>query len=278
MSTSKSMNAKIIERTLDAEVVAVKSSAIELDATTATDISLNLAVDDVVHYDKSGLDLNITLTNNEVVTIENFFANNNDGKKNRLFLSENEAIEYIDVSHLDPNVAAVSVTNASAVSSNSVVYSSGIIFGSSSALAGGGFALGPVAALGGAAAAAGGGLALSGDGDSGTSTSQALTFSVSPNDDGTLSASGTGEAGSTVTVTFPDGSTETVIVDGSGNFGPVISSAPQTSGVITAQQAGIGGAAETVTQDFIDTSAPITPVLENITANLEPANPAQPRQ
>ncbi|MDI5899622.1 gliding motility-associated C-terminal domain-containing protein, partial [Flavobacterium yafengii] len=57
---------------------------------------------------------------------------------------------------------------------------------------------------------------------------------VTVNPNGTLSVSGTAEAGSTVTVTFPDGSTGTAIADAAGNYGPVTSLTPQTSGTITA--------------------------------------------
>ncbi|MEZ5807864.1 MAG: Ig-like domain-containing protein [Zhengella sp.] len=59
---------------------------------------------------------------------------------------------------------------------------------------------------------------------------------ATPNADGTLSVSGKGEPGSEVTVTFPDGTTGTATVDGNGDWGPVTSTAPQTSGDVTASQ------------------------------------------
>ncbi|MFP1632831.1 Ig-like domain-containing protein, partial [Zhengella sp. ZM62] len=59
---------------------------------------------------------------------------------------------------------------------------------------------------------------------------------ATPNDDGTLSVTGSGEPGSEVTVTFPDGSTGTATVNPDGTWGPVTSTAPQTSGDVTASQ------------------------------------------
>ncbi len=91
---------------------------------------------------------------------------------------------------------------------------------------------------------------------------------VTPNPDGTVNVSGTGEPGATVTVTFPDGSTGTAVVDESGNYGPITSENPQTSGEITAfQQDEAGNTSEEDTADYVDVTPPAAPVIETVTAN-----------
>jgi hypothetical protein len=90
---------------------------------------------------------------------------------------------------------------------------------------------------------------------------------ITPNPDGTLSVSGTGEPGSTVTVTFPDGSTRTAPVDANGNYGPITSEAPQTTGEVNVTQTDEGGNASPVTGvPYVDTSAPLAPT-QTVTPN-----------
>ncbi len=78
-----------------------------------------------------------------------------------------------------------------------------------------------------------------------------VTTPVTINANGTLSVSGTAEPGTTVTVTFPDGTTGTALAASpSGAYGPVSSIAPQTSGNITA-----------TTTDLANNVSPITTVI-----------------
>ena len=91
--------------------------------------------------------------------------------------------------------------------------------------------------------------------------------SVSPNSDGTVSVSGRGEAGSVVTVTFPDGSTGSVTVDAQGNFGPVISDTPQTNGTLTLGQTDpAGNISPSTTQSYTDETAPVAPAFTAVTS------------
>ncbi len=88
------------------------------------------------------------------------------------------------------------------------------------------------------------------------------TTTANPN--GTLTTSGAGEPGSTVTVTFPDGSTGTAIVAASGNFS-VTSATPQTSGnVFTSQKDVANNISPAVTDVYTDTTAPLAPVATSV--------------
>lgn len=79
---------------------------------------------------------------------------------------------------------------------------------------------------------------------------------VTPEADGIVSVSGTGEPDATVTVTFPDGTTGTAVVDASGNYGPIVSSAPQVSGDISASQEDVAGNTSTdLVTPYTDTTA-----------------------
>ncbi|MFP1633652.1 DUF4347 domain-containing protein, partial [Zhengella sp. ZM62] len=91
---------------------------------------------------------------------------------------------------------------------------------------------------------------------------------ATPNDDGTLSVTGSGEPGSQVTVTFPDGSTGTATVNPDGTWGPVTSTAPQTSGDVTASQEDeAGNVSGETTVPYSDTTAPLEPTGVTATPN-----------
>ncbi len=91
---------------------------------------------------------------------------------------------------------------------------------------------------------------------------------VVQNADGTISVSGEGEPGSTVTVTFPDGSTGTSLVDANGNYGPITSDTPQTSGDITVvQEDAAGNVSDTQQQTYTDVTPPEAPSIGAITTN-----------
>ena len=69
-----------------------------------------------------------------------------------------------------------------------------------------------------------------------------------------MTASGTAEPGTTVTVTWPDGSTATVMADGSGNWSAELPG-PQGSGPVTVVATDpAGNTSAPVTQIYTDTS------------------------
>ncbi|EPL05345.1 Ig-like domain-containing protein [Pseudomonas sp. CF161] len=80
--------------------------------------------------------------------------------------------------------------------------------------------------------------------------------SVSANPDGTLSVSGTAEAGSSVTITYPDGSTSTALVDGTGHY-TTTSGTPQISGSLSAIATdAAGNSSASTTTPYVDTLLP----------------------
>ena len=89
-----------------------------------------------------------------------------------------------------------------------------------------------------------------------------ITLPITVNANGTISVSGTAEPGSTVTVTFPDGSTGTAIADAQGKYGPVTSITPQTSGNITANATDAAGKVSIpVTANYTDGTTPLAPTI-----------------
>jgi gliding motility-associated-like protein len=81
----------------------------------------------------------------------------------------------------------------------------------------------------------------------------APVFEVLQSANGLLSVSGTAEKNSSVLITFPDGSTTTVVASATGTFGPVISALPQVNkGFVTAiatTSAGLSSVLVTVNYD-----------------------------
>ncbi|WP_036018213.1 Ig-like domain-containing protein [Paraburkholderia mimosarum] len=98
-----------------------------------------------------------------------------------------------------------------------------------------------------------------------TSTT-APTVSLTPNADGTLTASGAAESGSKVTVTWHDGSTTSATADASGHY-TVTSSTPQTTGTLSATASDVAGNVSTPTQaTYTDTTPPLAPSV-NVATN-----------
>ena len=86
-------------------------------------------------------------------------------------------------------------------------------------------------------------------------------------DDGRINASGTAEPGSTVTVTWPNGSTSTVIANASGNWS-VESPNPQGSGTVTATATDASGNVSPPAAATADMTAPGAPSVSGATDNV----------
>jgi len=90
--------------------------------------------------------------------------------------------------------------------------------------------------------------------------------SIAANPDGTLTVSGTAEPGSTVQVTYADGTSSTAIADASGHYSTQ-SSAPQTSGSVAVSATDVSGNTSTSSSSvYTDTSAPLAP-SQTVTSN-----------
>ncbi|PMU40797.1 hypothetical protein C1Y12_10455 [Pseudomonas sp. FW305-47B] len=96
-----------------------------------------------------------------------------------------------------------------------------------------------------------------------TTAPEAPVVGITDNGDGTLTIAGSGEPGATVNVTFPDGSTGSVVVDASGNYSidsPAGVGQPNGDVVVTLTD-GTGNLSEETVVAYEDTSAPEAPVV-----------------
>ncbi|WP_051275349.1 DUF1800 family protein [Aestuariibacter salexigens] len=91
------------------------------------------------------------------------------------------------------------------------------------------------------------------------------TYTIDVNSNGTLSVEGTAEALSSVSVTFPDSATVSTTANTDGQYGPVTSAVPQTSGTLTLNVEDLNGnAASAQSEVYNDITAPLTPTLNVI--------------
>lgn len=218
------------------------TDSIVIHGVYATDIALNIDVGQIASLLQQGNDLVIQTVTGEVIVLHGFYAPNQDGKPNRLFVSDDGAIALVDTY----NTYSVNYHHAP-VGTESLVFSSADFQMPVGLLAAAG-----VGVLGGGAA-----LAFSGGDDE---VAPPSISSVRQNPDGTLTLSGTGEPNATMTVRFPDGTTMTTRVATDGNYGPITSETPQTTGDVRVTQSGTGsGSQQSVSESFIDEVAPRSP-------------------
>jgi len=193
--------AKLAFQNSIADAIELNAQDIVISDINAQDISLNLSSSDVHNMIREGSDLILTLANGEVIILERFFTDYSDGSKNRLYLSESDQIEIVDLSHLDTAVLPIDLE-----------FTPEIIFQDSSVAA----ILSPlglISAIGGTAAS--GAAVLSGGSDNSVASLPPVVIDtdvVAPtidtiitNTDDTLSVSGTGEPRAEVTITYNDG-------------------------------------------------------------------------
>ncbi|MES9963826.1 MAG: Ig-like domain-containing protein, partial [Candidatus Sedimenticola sp. 20ELBAFRAG] len=122
--------------------------------------------------------------------------------------------------------------------------------------------------LAGAGVAAGGGGGGGGSTPDTTPPEPPVINDPTVNDDGTITIAGTAEPGSTVTVTFPDGTTKTVETDPDGNYGPVTSDGPQSDGSIKAIATDpAGNPSEPTENTYTDVTPPAAPSTPTVDTN-----------
>ncbi|MFK0090799.1 Ig-like domain-containing protein, partial [Pseudomonas sp. NPDC090755] len=208
---------------------------------------------------RSGDDLVVMEDGKEVIVIEGYFAVidpefvlEDDNGDTLLIVSGDETVEY----------AADGVLYDSASDANDAA-----LFGFTLE----GAALGALGVLGAGALAFGGGGGGSDDHDNGGSSAIGSTDNIAPSvptlvvgdadADGKIDASGTAEPGSTVTVTWPDNSTSTVVVDGSGNWSLESPTVQEPGEVIAEATDAAGNTSDSVTVIYPDNVAPNAPTL-----------------
>ncbi|WP_428414386.1 Ig-like domain-containing protein [Pararhizobium sp.] len=125
-------------------------------------------------------------------------------------------------------------------------------------------------------------------GNNGPSSTAAYTDAVDPaapsvavtgNGDGTITVTGTAEPGATLTVTYPDGTTGSVIADVTGQYS-ITSPGVQTSGTVTAQATDAAGndgpSSTTAYVDAVDPAAPSVAVTGNGDGTITVTGTAEP--
>jgi hypothetical protein len=107
----------------------------------------------------------------------------------------------------------------------------------------------------------------------------APSVTVTGNGDGTITVTGTAEPGATLTVTYPDGTTGSVIADIAGHYS-ITSPGVQSSGTVTAQAtdvAGNDGPSSTAAYvDAVDPTAPSVTVTGNGDGTITVTGTAEP--
>ncbi|PNB65492.1 hypothetical protein C1X64_31585, partial [Pseudomonas sp. GW456-E7] len=94
-----------------------------------------------------------------------------------------------------------------------------------------------------------------------TTAPEAPTAGITVNPDGSITVGGSAEPGSNVTVTFPDGSTGSVVVDGTGQY-ELVSPPGQGSGSVEVGVVDVNGnPSDTTVLEYDDTTAPEAPVV-----------------
>uniref|UniRef100_UPI0013A708AC Ig-like domain-containing protein n=1 Tax=Acinetobacter sp. MB5 TaxID=2069438 RepID=UPI0013A708AC len=214
---------------------------------------------DVATITRDGNSAVITLKNGDQIVIQNFYNTNTPDNSlvfrddnHELLVIEHSAtseVSYLPIESIDP---LLYTDSANAVAGAAGLSAWGI---------GAGLAAGVVAA------AASGGSSSGSSGVKDTTAPDAPTVNVTANNNGTLTVTGQAEAGSTVTVTFPDGTKANVIAASDGSY-TATSGTPQTSGDVSATATDhAGNTSDPTTVSYTDTTAPEAPSIDQVTAN-----------
>jgi Flp pilus assembly pilin Flp len=97
-----------------------------------------------------------------------------------------------------------------------------------------------------------------------------ITAAVTANPDGGLTIAGTAQAGSTVQITYPDGSTGIATADRQGQYSAT-THAPQTSGTVQITPADTSGHASGTATDiaYTDVTPPLAPTISTVTPHTD---------
>ncbi|WP_330083294.1 Ig-like domain-containing protein [Methylocystis iwaonis] len=266
-----------------AHTVILSGKRATLDAGHAERVALALHANRVAVYERQGDDLILVLTNGEWIRLNNFFRDDADGRP-VLFLEKDDCAEadaegvdgrYIEINFRDDRQGILQPIlpedSCARIDDQSAPEHAGGLPD---------MALLPLALLGAGGAAAG--VAAAGGGGSGggaypfawfppaapvAPTAPTLTLSDA-NANGRPEVAGTAAPGSTVTVTWPDGSTSVATADASGHY-TAESPTVQPNGAVSAVGTSPTGATSpSATATYTDTTPPAAPTLAAIDANL----------
>jgi len=233
-------------------------------------VELDIHAADVKSYRREGADLILHLQDGQEIVINNFFASSGEPSE-LVFVSDKGGFDWLDLNASNiPHEAAVDGSSAGGgvdvqpafqhIDDVSVLLDQG---------SSGWQDWAPLALLGLGVAGAGIGAAVASSGGGGSSGSApvnaieppAPTARSSGNSDGTVTVAGEGVPGSTVTVTYPDGSTGSATVGADGTYS-ITSPNPEPNGTITVTES-INGQTSAPTQlNYTDGVAPYSPGVQ----------------
>ena len=95
------INAKILLQDGSTDAVNIAASQVNLTSVQAANVSLNLSPDDIAQFSRSQDNLVLNLKTGETITLEDFFEDHADGKKNQLFLSEDNTISQVNLASVE---------------------------------------------------------------------------------------------------------------------------------------------------------------------------------
>ncbi|MDR2991400.1 MAG: BapA prefix-like domain-containing protein, partial [Burkholderiaceae bacterium] len=219
---------------------------------------------------RHGNDLVITTLDGQVIVVHGFFVDGRTGHNDLVLQDDNGGLWLTDWGNLNALSDGASVDPATVAGGAFTPIDTIDPLLDSSSAAGAGMPWLPLLAAGGLVA-----LAAS-DQNSTTTVVQPNRLSIehiAPNPNGTLNVAGHANPGDLVTVTFPDGSTGTVIANADGSYSAT-SHTPQASGSVHASN--VGGSANAT---YTDTTPPLSPslnVVHNSDGTLTASGQAEP--
>ena len=200
------IDAKILLQDGSTRATNITTAQANLANVEAADISLNLSPDDIAQFSRSQDNLVLNLKNGETITLDDFFEDHADGKKNQLFLSEDNVISRVDLASVEATGPFNPTISNYASSSQGA---SELVFSDSGAVAALGLS-GPELGVG--VALLGAGIAEIFDDGRGSLSSVDSTGSVAPTVDAITASSATPQV--TGTANLGEGEVLTVEIDG----------------------------------------------------------------
>jgi hypothetical protein len=239
--------------------------------TNKTDIKTLRKGNDLVIINKNGEEFvlkDFYIKSEQIEETQLFSWDDTLGQEYALYSSENTAsttsaindqnTSNSEVTALDEKTAAVAVTTESDDSDRAIAW----LFTGEGSEYGAIPVLGSIVGTGAALLSIWNGSSNSDNNTNATSALTAPTLTVNDSDaNGYINASGTSEPGSTVNITWPDGSTSSALTDGNGNWSAE-SPTLQASGTVTATANDANGnTSDPTTANYTDTTAPAAPTL-----------------